>query len=181
MHIIFADTLTLLFEGIARTVEIHQPLIETFYGPGRLLKGDVRQTNRYFFLALLIFCIYVVLTVLQEECDRQSERILAEFAQKRALKSKVSRVRDALYKSSSAGPQDKIEAKELDHVLSEMVLLQARSEMYYKFIRKRVTVSFFSIVLAQYLLKVFVLHRPTWRSPQTMKQRRKPNWAPWKS
>ncbi len=38
-NIIFADTITLLFEGIARTVEIHQPLIETYYGPGRLLTG----------------------------------------------------------------------------------------------------------------------------------------------
>lgn len=36
-NVIFADTLTLLFEGIARTIEIHQPLIETYYGPGRLL------------------------------------------------------------------------------------------------------------------------------------------------
>ena len=37
--VIFADTLTLLFEGIARVVEIHQPLIETYYGPGRLITG----------------------------------------------------------------------------------------------------------------------------------------------
>ena len=37
--VIYADTLTLLFEGIARTVEIHQPLIETYYGPGRLTTG----------------------------------------------------------------------------------------------------------------------------------------------
>ena len=36
-NVIFADTLTLLFEGVARTVEIHQPLIETYYGPGRLV------------------------------------------------------------------------------------------------------------------------------------------------
>ena len=35
-NVIFADTLTLLFEGIARIVEIHQPLIETYYGPGRM-------------------------------------------------------------------------------------------------------------------------------------------------
>jgi hypothetical protein len=34
--VIFADTLTLLFEGVARIVEIHQPLIETYYGPGRI-------------------------------------------------------------------------------------------------------------------------------------------------
>jgi hypothetical protein len=30
--VIYADTVTLLFEGIARVVEIHQPLIETYYG-----------------------------------------------------------------------------------------------------------------------------------------------------
>jgi hypothetical protein len=30
--VIYADTLTLLFEGIARVTEIHQPLIETYYG-----------------------------------------------------------------------------------------------------------------------------------------------------
>lgn len=34
--VIFADTMTLLFEGIARIVEIHQPIIETYYGPGKL-------------------------------------------------------------------------------------------------------------------------------------------------
>lgn len=28
----YADTATLLFEGIARIVEIHQPLVETYYG-----------------------------------------------------------------------------------------------------------------------------------------------------
>eukprot|EP00095_Tigriopus_kingsejongensis_P011780 maker-scaffold119_size336447-snap-gene-1.16 protein:Tk11780 transcript:maker-scaffold119_size336447-snap-gene-1.16-mRNA-1 annotation:"conserved oligomeric golgi complex subunit 4" len=117
-QVIFADTLTLLFEGIARTVEIHQPLIETFYGPGRLLK---------------------VLTVFQEDCDKQAEKILAAFAHKRDLKAKSARIREALYKSSSSSNPDKIQAKELDHVLSEMVLLQSRSEMYYKFVRKRVT------------------------------------------
>ena len=31
-NVLFADTLTLLFEGIARIVEVHQPLVETYYG-----------------------------------------------------------------------------------------------------------------------------------------------------
>ena len=30
--VVYADTLTLLFEDIARLVERHQPLVETFYG-----------------------------------------------------------------------------------------------------------------------------------------------------
>ena len=40
-NVIFADTLTILFEAIARTVEVHQPLIETYYGPGQVAKGEV--------------------------------------------------------------------------------------------------------------------------------------------
>jgi hypothetical protein len=30
--VLYADALTLLFEGVARVIEIHQPLLETFYG-----------------------------------------------------------------------------------------------------------------------------------------------------
>ena len=31
-NVLYADTITLLFEGIARVVEVHQPLVETYYG-----------------------------------------------------------------------------------------------------------------------------------------------------
>ena len=89
--------------------------------------------------------------MLQGECDHQADRILAEFRRKRTVKDKTIRVRETLYggqggvSASSANFQDKIEAKELDHVLSEMTLLEARSEMYYKFVRKRITVRDFSL------------------------------------
>lgn len=132
--VIYADTLTLLFEGVARTVEIHQPLIETYYGPGRLI---------------------TVIAKLQKECDRQTTKILAEFRRRRGVKDKAARVREVMFGGSggggsassssaggsSAGGERKITAKDLDHVLSEMTLLEARAEMYYKFVRKRVTVS----------------------------------------
>lgn len=49
MAVIFADVMTLLFEGIARIIEVHQPIIETYYGPGRLL---------------------MTISILQKECDR---------------------------------------------------------------------------------------------------------------
>ena len=68
---IYADTLTLLFEGVARTVEIHQPLIETYYGPGRLL---------------------TVIAKVQLECDRQTESVLKEFRKKRGVKDKAAKV-----------------------------------------------------------------------------------------
>jgi hypothetical protein len=90
-----------------------------------------------------------VLTMLQEECDRQTERILTEFRKKRSVRDKTARVREVLYGGGGVGvgvvgpgqQQDRaVAAKDLDHVLSEMTLLAARSEMYYKFVRKRVTV-----------------------------------------
>lgn len=31
-NVVFANTLTLLFENIARMVEEHQPFVETYYG-----------------------------------------------------------------------------------------------------------------------------------------------------
>ena len=117
-------------KGIARTVEIHQPLIETYYGPGRLTH---------------------VLTMLQNECDAQANRIFIEFKKKREIKDKVDEVRDATYGtvsisntssmtgsySSDISNSAKLEARDLHHILEEMALLQARSEMYFKFIRKK--------------------------------------------
>ncbi len=127
--VIFADTFFLLFEGIARTVEIHQPLIETYYGPGRLS---------------------TVLSLLQKECDIQSAKIFSEFRKKRKVGEKAEKVRDAHHGANSLSnvssmtgsfsasePASKLEARELDHILEEMALLQARSEMYFKFVKKK--------------------------------------------
>ncbi len=111
------------------------------------------------------------MSMLQEECDRQAELILSEFRNKRGVRDKMGKVRETMAtithapssanlaasvqaasssssSSSSHQQQKAVVAKDLDHVLSEMVLLQARSEMYYKFVRKRLTVSTgFSLVL----------------------------------
>ena len=37
-NIIFADTITQLFEGIARVIEDHQPLVDTYYGNQQKIK-----------------------------------------------------------------------------------------------------------------------------------------------
>ena len=95
--LVFADTLTLLLEGeetrlmlcvsvcvcvswtplmfecvfagIARVVETHQPIVETYYGPGHL---------------------YTLITHLQQECDRQAQKIVDKFIQQRGYHNKVS-------------------------------------------------------------------------------------------
>uniref|UniRef100_A0A3Q3N3E6 Conserved oligomeric Golgi complex subunit 4 n=1 Tax=Mastacembelus armatus TaxID=205130 RepID=A0A3Q3N3E6_9TELE len=82
-QLIFADTLTLLLEGIARVVETHQPIVETYYGPGHL---------------------YTLITHLQQE--------YACFSQ------------------------------ELDPVLAEVTLMNARAELYLRFLRRRIMADF---------------------------------------
>lgn len=66
--IIYADTLILLFEGLARVIDTHQPLLETYYGPGRLLSA---------------------VNILQKECDKQVKRIVLEWGKTRQIQRKI--------------------------------------------------------------------------------------------
>lgn len=88
--LVFADTLTLLLEGqkahtlsrsqqipltylcvftgIALVIETHQPIVETYYGPGHL---------------------YTLITHLQQECDKQAQKIVDKFIQLRGYQNKV--------------------------------------------------------------------------------------------
>nr|CAD7434218.1 unnamed protein product [Timema monikensis] len=119
-NVIYADTLTLLFEGIARVVEIHQPLIETYYGLGRLIS---------------------IIPHLQRECDRQTKKVLAEFSKHRQLDHKLQQVDD--YYRGPVGvygkhPVDKLDPKELDLFLGELTIMHSRAELYVRFVRRRV-------------------------------------------
>ncbi|XP_014217199.2 conserved oligomeric Golgi complex subunit 4 [Copidosoma floridanum] len=111
--VIFADTITLLFEGIARIIEIHQPIIETYYRPGKL-----------------VTCI----EILQKECDKQMKKIVSEFMIHRAIPRKTQLINDFSRKQGG----EKIEPKDLDLLLSEVTLMHSRAELYIKFLRRRV-------------------------------------------
>ncbi|XP_069957508.1 conserved oligomeric Golgi complex subunit 4 isoform X1 [Cherax quadricarinatus] len=121
-HVIWADTITLLFEGIARTIEVRQPIIETYYGPGHLS---------------------LVIEMLQRECDRQAGRILAEMRKHRRLEATVSSVRSSLRYSGGKEPRaDQPDPRDLDTLLGELTLINARAELYLRFIRRRVSADF---------------------------------------
>ncbi|XP_033328218.2 conserved oligomeric Golgi complex subunit 4 isoform X1 [Megalopta genalis] len=111
--VIFADTITLLFEGIARIVEIHQPIIETYYGPGKLL---------------------MTISILQKECDRQVKKIITEFTKHRCISKKVQMINDHLRKTSS----ERADPKEFDLLLGEITIMHSRAELYIRFLRRRV-------------------------------------------
>ncbi|XP_053558246.1 conserved oligomeric Golgi complex subunit 4 isoform X2 [Bombina bombina] len=116
--LLFADTLTLLFEGIARIVETHQPILETYYGPGRL---------------------YMLIKHLQAECDRQAEKVVDKFIQQRDYHRKFQQVQNCMIRASSS---EKIEPRDLDPILAEVALISARTELYLRFIKRRVTSDF---------------------------------------
>ncbi|XP_060694262.1 conserved oligomeric Golgi complex subunit 4 [Hemiscyllium ocellatum] len=114
----FADTLTLLFEGIARIVETHQPIVETYYGPGRL---------------------YTLIKYLQVECDQQVEKVVDKFIQQRDYHRKFQRVQNSMMRNLTV---EKIEPRELDTILAEVTLMNARAELYLRFIKRRITADF---------------------------------------
>ncbi|XP_077374714.1 conserved oligomeric Golgi complex subunit 4 [Festucalex cinctus] len=116
--LIFADTLTLLLEGIARVVETHQPIVETYYGPGHL---------------------YTLITHLQQECDQQTQKIVDKFMQQRGYLGKFQIVQSSMMKSM---PGERIEPRELDPVLAEVTLMNARAELYLRFLRRRIMADF---------------------------------------
>ena len=117
-----------LFQTIAKIIDVHQPLIETYYRHGNLLE---------------------VIEVLQEECDKRCQKILDDFKAKRNFKNIIKIVsrsmKTGIPQSSSnlsSGVTLKVDPRELDTLLTEMILVNSRSETYLKFLRKRATEDF---------------------------------------
>ncbi|RXG53402.1 Conserved oligomeric Golgi complex subunit 4 [Armadillidium vulgare] len=126
-HIIWADTITLLFEEIAP--------------PGRL-------------------CIVVEL--LQEECDRIANGIISNMQTQRKLSNILSTVQEALRMSnmalSSNPSKDQIkpstpDPRDLDTLLGELTLMNARAELYLRFLRRRITADYESSIEDKHLRK----------------------------
>ncbi|XP_022912920.1 conserved oligomeric Golgi complex subunit 4 [Onthophagus taurus] len=119
-NIIYADTLTLLYEGIARMINVHQPLIETYYGPGKLLSA---------------------VKILQKECDKQTKRIVGEFLKNRNVNKRISQITEIsrMSSSSSFSKLEKIDPKDLDILIAEITIMHSRAELYINFIKGKVT------------------------------------------
>lgn len=76
-----------------------------------------------------------VMEFLQKECDSQSKQIIDDFRKNRDFIRKIHIVTQYMNQKS----ENKIDPKELDLVLSELTLLSARTELYARFVKKRVT------------------------------------------
>ncbi|KAL3079200.1 hypothetical protein niasHT_039609 [Heterodera trifolii] len=112
-NVLYADTLTMLFEGVARIIELHQPIIENFYGPEKLL---------------------LLIELIQPECDKQhfeekAQQVFTLIDNTRPISSNLVQTQQ----NSNAT----IDAIELDLLLSEVTLMHTRAELFWRFLRRR--------------------------------------------
>lgn len=122
-----ANKLAALYESIAKLIDQHQPLVETYYGPG---------------------CLIVVIKIIQKECDRLSRKILEEFRNETKLQQVVKAVRSSSLQTSNQSPStinaninlnlSKLDPRDIDNILNEISLIVSRSEVYLSFIVQRI-------------------------------------------
>ena len=117
-HIIFSDILTILFEGIAKTIETQQILVETYYGPGKLF--DLMKN-------------------LQTECDKQANKILNEFLKQRNFAETERQVQISMFANSKKNEEvKKLDPRKLETLLNEITVISSRAELYLRFIKRRI-------------------------------------------
>lgn len=107
------NQLTMLFETVAKVIDSNAPLLETYYGPGNLIR-----------------CV----EVLQRECDHRAKRILDDFVKKRSLSIILNNIQKLNKTSSASNSIPKVDPREIDSILNELALISSRSEIYLRFV-----------------------------------------------
>ncbi|KAF9792460.1 COG4-domain-containing protein [Thelephora terrestris] len=125
----YITALTALFESIALIVDQHQPIVDKYYGTGKM---------------------YSVVTRLVQECDRVVKSTLDSFEEERNMQRKLSDTAaptlQALSTPHSSGlrPQtvideDIVDVKQIDKVLSELAAMSGRWNLFRKFLFDRLS------------------------------------------
>ena len=112
-NVLYSDTMTMVLEEIAREVMEYQPIIDAYYGPDKLL---------------------YLMEIIQSECDKQTALVLDAFIKNRHFEQRTRTVRDFLRGSQTAERLDPIA---LDVLLSEVTLIHTRTELYWRFLKRR--------------------------------------------
>uniref|UniRef100_A0A1I7Y4U5 Conserved oligomeric Golgi complex subunit 4 n=2 Tax=Steinernema glaseri TaxID=37863 RepID=A0A1I7Y4U5_9BILA len=116
VNVLFADSLTMIFEGIARIIEVHQPTINTFYGADKLL---------------------LVIEMIQGSCDREIDRIISAFYKSRQYDEKFKLISKYMRSADRNLDLSKVDPLDLDVLLSEVALMHSRAELYWRFLKRR--------------------------------------------
>ncbi|KAJ3558060.1 hypothetical protein NM688_g1138 [Phlebia brevispora] len=121
----YITALTALFESIAMIVDQHQPVVEKYYGPGKMTK---------------------VLERLLEESDRVTKSLVTGWEEERTMKRKLSETSNASFQTLSTSSsvrrtggieEDTVDAREVDKVLSEVAGMAGRWSLFRKFLYER--------------------------------------------
>ena len=85
--------------------------------------------------------LMILLNIVQNECDTWSITILDKFKYERKLASKISRVKSVMSNTHSQSINlDKPDPMDLESLISEIVLINTRVELYLRFLRRRLQV-----------------------------------------
>ncbi|EPB67281.1 hypothetical protein ANCCEY_13625 [Ancylostoma ceylanicum] len=95
-------------KGIAALLETNQPLIESAYGPDKLLD----------FINML--------------------QVIDAFEKKRQLEKRLKAAQKILREDKNVDKGERLDALELDTLLSEICLMNTHTEMYWRFVRRRI-------------------------------------------
>ncbi|KAJ6455868.1 COG4 transport protein-domain-containing protein [Mycena sanguinolenta] len=124
----YITALTALFESIALIVEQHQPVVEKYYGKGKMQS---------------------VVTRLLEECDRVAKGLIEGWEEERTIKRKLIDVAEnppltlashnnapRRQQPSLVPDEDLVDPREIDRVVSEVVVMVGRWNLFKKFLSR---------------------------------------------
>ncbi|KAI0262967.1 COG4-domain-containing protein [Gloeopeniophorella convolvens] len=124
----YITALTAVFESIAMIVDQHQPVVEDYYGAGRMAS---------------------VITRLLQECDRICKGLIEGWEEDRAMKRKLADVANASFSSVTSSPtvtrrptqgglpEDEVNPRDIDKVISEVAGMAGRWNLFRRFLLDR--------------------------------------------
>ncbi|KAJ7273448.1 COG4 transport protein-domain-containing protein [Mycena haematopus] len=124
----YITALTALFESIALIVGQHQPVVEKYYGKGKMQSVVAR---------------------LLEECDRVTKVLIEGWQEERSIKRKLADIAEnppliltshnnavRRQQSSMVADEDPVDPREIDKVVSEVVVMAGRWNLFKKFLSR---------------------------------------------
>lgn len=146
LPVAFADTLTTMLENFARVLEVNQPIIEGCYGSGYLMD---------------------MVDILQQECDAEVNNLIMEFKRNRQIQRRIQQINENQKglgnvnaqghfrkPSGGGGSVDKLNPKDIDTLIAEITVMHSRAELYFRFVRRRVMVSFLKLLMKKFKKKL---------------------------
>ncbi|KAI0290488.1 COG4-domain-containing protein [Russula brevipes] len=124
----YITALTALFESIAMIVDQHQPVVESYYGTGKMVS---------------------VIARLLQECDRVCKGLIEGWEEERGMKRKLADVANANFPSAVPSPtvgrrptaapvpEEDVNPREIDKVISEAAGMAGRWNLFKRFLVDR--------------------------------------------